>query len=83
MAILVLFAFFCMMAVLSHAHSPIYIPYDNALKSIVDGKSHTHTINTLIYRSLGHSIWGLLGWLTWGIQTILTLLYLELILQFG
>ena len=83
MAILAPFASSCVMADLSCARSPIRVLYDNALESIVDDKSHTHTTDTLTHWSLGPSIRGLLGWLTWGIQMILTPLCLELTLGFG
>jgi len=58
MAILVLLASFCIMAVLSYAHSPIHTLYNNALRLIVSGKLHTHILSTLIRLALLLSTWG-------------------------
>jgi hypothetical protein len=63
MAILVLFADFCMMAVLSCACFPIHELYDNAPGLIFGGKSRTHITDTLNYKLLLLLIREWLGWL--------------------
>jgi hypothetical protein len=63
MAILVPLAAFCMMAVLSCAHSPIHGLYDNGPGLIVGGKSRTHMTGTLNHWLSLPSIREWLGWL--------------------
>jgi hypothetical protein len=83
MAILVLPAAFYMMAILSCIRSPIHALSNNALELIVDSNLYTRMIDTSIHRALVLLIWGLLGYLAWGIRMIPTLWCLESTPQFG